>query len=263
MYCHNTEWQSEAWSLGYYSTVFQAELDAIGKLTTDLCKRNITNTEVIIHCDSKATIMSLEMVTVSSKTVLNTRTAVSDLLNQGNTVTICWVPGHVDVLGNERADELTKLGSTAPLIGAEPALPLPQCCIVSAVWQGASEAHARAWGMMQTGQFTHGLLPVPNKKLTSNLLILNRAGIRMVTRMLTLHNGLNDHMHRIGRRPSLLCSKCGEGRETPSHLFENCVSLAAIKYSIFGSTTTTLEEVVRGGRLCELLRFISRAALCC
>ena len=116
--------------------------------------------------------------------------------------------------------------------------------------------------MMQTGRFTHGLLPVPNKKLTSNLLALNRAGIRMVTRMLTLHNGLNDHMHRIGRPPSPLCSKCGEGREILSHLVENCVTLAAIKYFIFGSTATILEEVVRDGELSELLRFVSHAALC-
>ena len=49
-----------------YSTAFQAELDAIGKLEVDLCKWNITNTEVIIHCDSKAAIMSLEMATVRS-----------------------------------------------------------------------------------------------------------------------------------------------------------------------------------------------------
>ena len=104
--------------------------------------------------------MSLEMATASSKTVLNTRSAISDLLNQGNNVTIHWVPGH-DVPGNERADELAKLGSTAPFIGAEPALPLPQCCIVSAVWQRASAAHARVWGMMQMGRFIHGLLPAP------------------------------------------------------------------------------------------------------
>ena len=81
VYCHNTEWLSEAWSLGSYSTVFQAELDALGKLGADLCKQNITNTEVIIHRDSKAAIMSLEMATASPKTVLNTRSAVSDLLN--------------------------------------------------------------------------------------------------------------------------------------------------------------------------------------
>ena len=53
VYCDNTEWLSEAWSLGSYPTVFQAKLDAIGKLQLNSA-RNITNTEIIIHCDSKA-----------------------------------------------------------------------------------------------------------------------------------------------------------------------------------------------------------------
>ena len=73
VYCHNTEWLTEVWPLGSYLTVFQSELDAIGKLAVDLCKWNITNTKVIIHCDLKATIMSLEMAMAKSKIVLSTR----------------------------------------------------------------------------------------------------------------------------------------------------------------------------------------------
>ena len=55
-----------------------------------------------------AAIMSLEMATVNFKTVLNTRSTVSDLLDQGKTVAIRWDPGHFDVQGNKRADELAK-----------------------------------------------------------------------------------------------------------------------------------------------------------
>ena len=68
--------------------------------------------------------MSLEMTIVKSKTVLTTRSAVLDLLSQGRTVTISWGPGH-NVLVNKRTDELAKLGSTIPFIGAESALLLP------------------------------------------------------------------------------------------------------------------------------------------
>ena len=146
VYHHNTEGLTGAWPLGSYPTVFQAELDAIGKLAVNLCKWKISNTEVIIHCDSKAAIMLLEMATVGSKIVLSTRLAVSSLLSQGNIATICWIPGHVYVHGNKRAGELAKLGSKIPFIGAEPVLLLPQCNIVRAIWQRAAAVLAIVWG---------------------------------------------------------------------------------------------------------------------
>ena len=41
---------------------------------------------------------------------------------------------------------------------------------MSAVLQGATVAHTKVCGIVQTGWFTHGFLPAPNKKLSSNLL---------------------------------------------------------------------------------------------
>ena len=46
-----------------------------------LYKWNIYITEVIIQCDLKATIMSLKMAKVRSKSVLSTRLTVFDLLS--------------------------------------------------------------------------------------------------------------------------------------------------------------------------------------
>ena len=81
--------------------------------------------------------------------------------------------------------------------------------------------------------------------------------------MLTLQNGLKDHMYRIGRHPIPLCLRCEEGHETPSYLFEKGITLAAIKCSIFCSTATTLDQVVHDRRLNEVLKFLSCAVLCC
>ena len=75
--------------------------------------------------------------------------------------------------------------------------------------------------------------------------------------MLHLHNGLNHHMYRIGRRTNPLCSRCGEGREIPLQVFEDYVTLLTTKYSIFGLTAITLEEIVHKRRLDELLMFVS------
>ena len=80
-----------------------------------------------------------------------------------------------------------------------------------AIWQRAAAAHARVWGTVQMDQLTHSLLPVPDKKLSSNLLALNRAGIRVFIRMLTLHNGLNNHIY-TGLADDLTISALGVGR---------------------------------------------------
>ena len=141
--------------------------------------------------------------------------------------------------------------SLAQLLSQEP----KQLCHPNAALR---EQQSRVWGTVQMGQFTHSLLPAQDKKLSSNLLALNRAGIRVVTRKLTLHSSLNNHMSRIGKQLNSLCSRCREGHETPSYLFENSITLVAIKCFIFSS-----EEVMCNKRLDKLLKFVSCAGLCC
>ena len=89
-------------------------------------------------------------MSLGSKTVLSTKLDMSNLPSQGNTISIFWVPGHVNIYGNKKADELAKLGSKTPFIGAEPALLLPQCSIVRAIWQRTAAAHAIVLVTVQT-----------------------------------------------------------------------------------------------------------------
>jgi len=43
-------------------------------------------------------------------------------LGRNNKVPLLWVPGHVEVEGNEQADTLARKGTSTPLIGPEPFL---------------------------------------------------------------------------------------------------------------------------------------------
>ena len=76
-----------------------------------------------------------------------------------------------------------------------------------------------------------------------------------------LSNG-DGQMCMIGRQLDPLCFRCREDCETSTHPFENCVTLVAIKCSIFGSTTATLDEEVHNKRLDEVMKFVSHSALC-
>ena len=66
----------------------------------------------------------------------------------------------------------------------------------------------------------------------------------------------------IGKLHNPLCFRCGEDHDTPSHLFKSCITLVAIKCSVFGSIMTTLEEVVHDWALEKLIKFFC-AVLCC
>ena len=123
--------------------------------------------------------------------------------------------------------------------------------------------HARLWEVMQTGRFTQCLLPKPDLKLSKSLLSFSRLDVKSIIRMLTQHNGLRDHLFRIGRVDDPICSKCGEGPETPLHVFESCPALLALKQQIFGSHSLTLREAVEDRKLSELASFVKRAAIDC
>ena len=73
----------------------------------------------MIFTDSQAALKALESVTVKSKLVLECLACLNELATQ-NSVQLMWVLGHEGILGNERADQLTKKDADTPFTGPEP-----------------------------------------------------------------------------------------------------------------------------------------------
>ena len=94
--------------------------------------------------DSQAALKALESVTLESKLVLECLECLSELTTH-NSVQLVWVLGHEGVLGNERADKLTKKGADTPFNGPEPVLGIPYSVVKRVIGDWMERKHTECW----------------------------------------------------------------------------------------------------------------------
>ena len=84
---------TEAFHLGQYSTVFQAEVLAIEKVTTYLLGHSLEGKKIFINCDSKSAINAIDSTVIRNISTLTATTALNSL-GGSNEVTLRWIPAH-------------------------------------------------------------------------------------------------------------------------------------------------------------------------
>ena len=103
-------------SLPIEATVFTAELTAILLAINQIkSSDNILNTNFVIYSDSRSATESLKSHTNKNPIVLQIKQFINKLYSRGVNIEICWIPAHVGIPGNERADERAKSGIMSPI----------------------------------------------------------------------------------------------------------------------------------------------------
>jgi ribonuclease HI len=110
-----------SFSLGRYTTVFQAEIYAILACVHEVQFQNRPEKYVSICSDSQAALKALQAVRMTSPLVHQCQKALNDISTQ-HVMGLYWVSGHAGVRGNEIADGLARVGSALRFLGPEPAL---------------------------------------------------------------------------------------------------------------------------------------------
>ena len=104
----STTLEEKSFKLPDYCTVYQTELTAI----IEACKHRstYTNTHIIIWSDRLSSVQAISSLSTRSKTTRDCYDS-HNALGSTNTLEIRWIAAHIGLWGNEKADELAKLGT--------------------------------------------------------------------------------------------------------------------------------------------------------
>jgi len=95
------------------SSIFNAELHAI-LLAQDVVGRS-KEKNVLLLSDSYSSLIALGGNHVDHDTIYKYLRTYSTLTNSGKTIILCWIPGHVGIPGNERANRVAKAALSLPI----------------------------------------------------------------------------------------------------------------------------------------------------
>ena len=175
-------------------------------------------------------------------------------------LTIRWVPGHMDVEGNEKSDEEAKdaargASSSKNRLPAVLHKSLPMSASrAKQNWKThIKEQTQQRWARSPRHRKMQQVAPNLSGKTFATLTdTLSRKQAALLFQLRTGHVGLNKHLHIITRADSPLCAACEEAPETVQHYLLYCPAYATARYRIFyeyGATALTLCALLNTKRL--------------
>ena len=99
-------------SLPSFASVYTAELYAIKYALLGIESRHLT--DVIIYSDSRSAIEAITSYHPRNALVANIQYLLNKLIDKRMSIVLCWIPAHIGLQGNEKADKAAKEAVTFP-----------------------------------------------------------------------------------------------------------------------------------------------------
>lgn len=195
--------------LNFNSSNYTAEVMAIKLALESVIDEPSNHCEICLMSDSMSAILSIKNYSGTQEkwhVLCEISRLCERLRHQGKLVFLAWVPSHVGVTGNDKADEAARRGaystdSSEGIMRTEDWFTVVRWeCLMQWRW---------AWQVDDMGRYCYSILPNCNMQVWyKGMGDLNRECITTISRLLSNHNRLRAHMCRINVVEDPLCPVC-------------------------------------------------------
>jgi len=180
------------------ASIFRAELYAI-TLAMDFIRRS-KDTKLIVFSDSKSSLKALNGFEIELALVLKIIKHYTNLIKAGKVIEFCWIPSHVSIPRNERADTAAKAALCLPVTSMKlPASEFKPCtsrfCLEE--WQDI-------WNSAANNKL-HAIYPTVGKCVHINL--VSRRDAVIINQLKIGHSRLT-HSYLLSGEDQPTCTKC-------------------------------------------------------
>ena len=281
-----------AWHLGTHPDIFQCEVFGLKQAVQWIIdnREDIGSDSVAIFTDNISVLYALNSIYIKKELVLETFQLLQEaILEHGiSMIEIFWIKGHAKHIGNEKADELAKMGAQHVQLRANNPPKMPWSLVCSEVDKIGYKDWAKKWkesGDNVYRQTKHWFPAGPVPKLSYAILRMPKVMCGQMVGFITGHNFLSRHsalvrnsqirlakkklmrMEILGLDPSeeLLelanseaakaeCGFCGEGEQTTMHIMSECDKFAALRLAVFGVAEPKPPYTMPVGKVVDFLK---------
>lgn len=233
--------------------------------------------EVTIGPDSQAAILATQLHRPSSACYLvdliHERAKEAEARHVGLTITLQWVPGHVDIPQNESADRRAKEAARGNIPVADSNFlpdrilqtgPLPISKSAKRTQHGHWLKEVAARELSLSPRFRRMAevdRSTPSDKFQTLVKGVTRKQAAVLYQLRCGHIPLNYHLHRIGKAASPACEKCGHRSETVLHFLLQCPAHKQARDTLYkqvGYHARSLSQLLTNrSYLAHLFRYIT------